>query len=398
VDRHGAWVAEKSGGVQRDWLYVRMAAQALKRHSPNLLLIHLVETDHVQHRVGPQTEDAYWSVSYADDRLLDHFGADTAYAKMYAASLDPSTLDGGELTLTIEFFPQIGDADATDSLTRTIYYNKSAEITTTDIYVDAAAASGGDGSEATPYDTLADAVAAMAGTTASTRYRVFLAGGTYMLTESSQTARAHDVPVEIRPAVGASPVVTFDGGFEARFKRIKFFGITTDLENGGTNRRYKFSTSLDEYMAWLQGSTIYRSTGRDTQTDEVGFYFNGSSATIEMADTLVEEINAKVIASQTRWMRNCHIRKIGEDLAFNVSAIIGSVLESNANPDGGHPDGYQSTGTAPGLYNVAMLDVEGQILFSSASVTSGFVVNFLGVHRDGTSNTSQWGSNSSAVT
>jgi predicted AlkP superfamily pyrophosphatase or phosphodiesterase len=71
VDRHGAWVADKSGGVQRDWLYSRMAAQVLKRHNPNLLLVHLVETDHVQHRVGPQTDDAYWSVSYADDRLRD---------------------------------------------------------------------------------------------------------------------------------------------------------------------------------------------------------------------------------------------------------------------------------------------------------------------------------------
>ena len=48
-----------------------MAAQALEKHQPNLLLIHLVETDHVQHRVGPQTDDAYWSVTYADDRLRD---------------------------------------------------------------------------------------------------------------------------------------------------------------------------------------------------------------------------------------------------------------------------------------------------------------------------------------
>jgi predicted AlkP superfamily pyrophosphatase or phosphodiesterase len=71
VDRHGAWVADKSGGVQRDWLYARMAAQVLARHAPNLLLVHLVETDHVQHRVGPSVDDAYWAVSYADDRVRD---------------------------------------------------------------------------------------------------------------------------------------------------------------------------------------------------------------------------------------------------------------------------------------------------------------------------------------
>jgi predicted AlkP superfamily pyrophosphatase or phosphodiesterase len=43
----------------------------LKQHAPNLLLIHLVEVDHVQHKFGPRTPEAYWSVSYADDRLRD---------------------------------------------------------------------------------------------------------------------------------------------------------------------------------------------------------------------------------------------------------------------------------------------------------------------------------------
>lgn len=71
VDKHGTWVKESSGGVQRDWLYTRLAAHALQHHAPNLLLIHLVETDHVQHRVGPRSAEAYWAVSYADDRLRD---------------------------------------------------------------------------------------------------------------------------------------------------------------------------------------------------------------------------------------------------------------------------------------------------------------------------------------
>jgi predicted AlkP superfamily pyrophosphatase or phosphodiesterase len=71
VDHHGAWVAQPAGGVQRDWLYVRMAREAIQKHSPNLLLIHLVETDHVEHRAGPRSDDAYWAVSYADDRIRD---------------------------------------------------------------------------------------------------------------------------------------------------------------------------------------------------------------------------------------------------------------------------------------------------------------------------------------
>lgn len=71
VDRHGVWTGEASGGVQRDWLYTRMAAHLFKNHPPNLLLIHLVEVDHIEHRFGPRSSEAYWSVSYADDRIRD---------------------------------------------------------------------------------------------------------------------------------------------------------------------------------------------------------------------------------------------------------------------------------------------------------------------------------------
>lgn len=71
VDRHGTWVSEASGGVQRDWLYTRLAAHLFEHHPPNLLLIHLIEVDHVQHKFGPRTPEAYWAVSYADDRVRD---------------------------------------------------------------------------------------------------------------------------------------------------------------------------------------------------------------------------------------------------------------------------------------------------------------------------------------
>lgn len=71
VDEHGKWTSESSGGVQRDWLYTRMARHVLKNHPPNLLLIHLVEVDHVEHKHGPKSPEAYWSVSFADDRIRD---------------------------------------------------------------------------------------------------------------------------------------------------------------------------------------------------------------------------------------------------------------------------------------------------------------------------------------
>jgi predicted AlkP superfamily pyrophosphatase or phosphodiesterase len=48
-----------------------MARHLFEHHPPNLLMIHLVEVDHVGHRHGPRTPEAYWSVSYADDRIRD---------------------------------------------------------------------------------------------------------------------------------------------------------------------------------------------------------------------------------------------------------------------------------------------------------------------------------------
>lgn len=71
IEKHGTWVKETAGGVQRDWLYTRLAAHVLEHHRPNLLLVHLVEVDHVQHKFGPRSPEAYWAVSYADDRVRD---------------------------------------------------------------------------------------------------------------------------------------------------------------------------------------------------------------------------------------------------------------------------------------------------------------------------------------
>jgi predicted AlkP superfamily pyrophosphatase or phosphodiesterase len=71
VDSHGTWTKESSGGVRRDWLYTRLLDHVIDHHSPNLVLIHLVEVDHVEHQFGPRSPEAYWAVSIADDRVRD---------------------------------------------------------------------------------------------------------------------------------------------------------------------------------------------------------------------------------------------------------------------------------------------------------------------------------------
>lgn len=71
IDRFGTWFAEADGGAKRDWLYTEMAKQLFAKHSPNLLMVHLIEVDHVEHARGPRSPEAYWAVRYADDRLRD---------------------------------------------------------------------------------------------------------------------------------------------------------------------------------------------------------------------------------------------------------------------------------------------------------------------------------------
>jgi len=72
VDKHGVYCTDASGGgVLRDWLYTKLADHLFQNHPPNLLLVHLIEVDHIEHKYGPQSPEAYWAVKFIDDRLRD---------------------------------------------------------------------------------------------------------------------------------------------------------------------------------------------------------------------------------------------------------------------------------------------------------------------------------------
>jgi predicted AlkP superfamily pyrophosphatase or phosphodiesterase len=71
VDMQEKWCNAAGGGVQRDWMYARAAAQVIREHQPRLVLLHLVEADHAQHNSGPRSSDAYWACSHEDDRVRD---------------------------------------------------------------------------------------------------------------------------------------------------------------------------------------------------------------------------------------------------------------------------------------------------------------------------------------
>lgn len=59
------------GSVSRDVVWTRAAAELFRKHRPNLLLLHLLNTDGQQHAHGPQSTEAFTALSLADRYVGD---------------------------------------------------------------------------------------------------------------------------------------------------------------------------------------------------------------------------------------------------------------------------------------------------------------------------------------
>jgi len=60
---------EKSSPAWRDEIWTDAAVDILEKHTPNLLLFHLLQTDTIQHEYAPLTPAAYAAYAYADHCL-----------------------------------------------------------------------------------------------------------------------------------------------------------------------------------------------------------------------------------------------------------------------------------------------------------------------------------------
>lgn len=69
-----AGFTEHSSAAWRDEIWTDAAIDILRNHTPNLLLLHLLETDTIQHEHGPLNDPAYAAYAYADaciERVVD---------------------------------------------------------------------------------------------------------------------------------------------------------------------------------------------------------------------------------------------------------------------------------------------------------------------------------------
>jgi predicted AlkP superfamily pyrophosphatase or phosphodiesterase len=65
-------IAHFSAGSTPAWhdeIWTDAAVDIIEKHTPNLMLLHLLETDSIQHQYGPLTPAAYASYAYADTRI-----------------------------------------------------------------------------------------------------------------------------------------------------------------------------------------------------------------------------------------------------------------------------------------------------------------------------------------
>ena len=104
MHRQGEW-AQLPKRFYKDEMVGSVAAHAVRRHEPDLLLLHFLCADSLQHLHGPRSPEAYWALEYVDGligRLL---------ASLPAGALDQTTVfvvsDHGFLPSTREIRPNV---------------------------------------------------------------------------------------------------------------------------------------------------------------------------------------------------------------------------------------------------------------------------------------------------
>jgi len=98
--------AGNPGKPMRDWLYTRICEHIITTHKPNVLLLHLVSVDALEHATGRQTPEAYWAISDSDRCIRELIDA------VEAAGLKDRTAfficsDHGFITYTKKVLPNV---------------------------------------------------------------------------------------------------------------------------------------------------------------------------------------------------------------------------------------------------------------------------------------------------
>jgi predicted AlkP superfamily pyrophosphatase or phosphodiesterase len=102
--RQGEW-AQLPKRFLKDAMVATVAAHVVHRHAPDLLLVHFLCVDSLQHLYGPRSPEAYWAIEYVDERI------GRLLAALPAGALDRTNVfvvsDHGFLPVTREIRPNV---------------------------------------------------------------------------------------------------------------------------------------------------------------------------------------------------------------------------------------------------------------------------------------------------
>lgn len=71
VEKYGEWSSDHARGQMQDWLSTETAKYLIEKHQPNLMMIHYLLADSLQHDYGVHSQEALWSLNYLDERIGD---------------------------------------------------------------------------------------------------------------------------------------------------------------------------------------------------------------------------------------------------------------------------------------------------------------------------------------
>jgi predicted AlkP superfamily pyrophosphatase or phosphodiesterase len=75
ISELGVWGWGKQYSTRRDLIYTAVTKHLLSKHNVNLILLHLITPDGVEHAYGPNTPEAYQAVSESDQRIGEIWAA-----------------------------------------------------------------------------------------------------------------------------------------------------------------------------------------------------------------------------------------------------------------------------------------------------------------------------------
>ena len=102
MERQGEW-AQLPKRFLKDAMVADVAAHVIHGHAPDLLLVHFLCVDSLQHLHGPRSPEAYWAIEYVDERIGRLLGTlpDPERTDVFVVS------DHGFLPVTREIRPNV---------------------------------------------------------------------------------------------------------------------------------------------------------------------------------------------------------------------------------------------------------------------------------------------------